>query len=86
MSQVVTPEEMHAVTAPFLEKIQPEPTPTREQQLELAYTNLRHKLDEMTAERLTLQADLSLALDALKTLAGSAQMAVTELEGEEIVL
>lgn len=86
MSQVVTPEEMRAVTAPFLEKIQPEPTPTREQQLEAENARIRHTLDELSAKYLTVRADLSLALDALKTLAGSAQMAVTELEGEEIVL
>jgi antitoxin (DNA-binding transcriptional repressor) of toxin-antitoxin stability system len=45
----------------------------------------RHQLDEAAATIVTLQADVSMALDALREVAAGATYTVTAIHGEPVV-
>lgn len=83
-SPYVPPNLVNLMTGPFLEKIRPDHS-LGDARFELERSALLKRIDDATARIITLESDLALALDALKELAGSAQMAVTALEGEEVI-
>lgn len=83
MPSIVTPADMQAVTAPFLDKIAPDESPqSREDALVEDNTVLRRQLSESNAKLVTAQMELAMAMDALRELAGWSAATLVAIEGE----